>query len=154
MELQWLEELEGVKTDMKLMVLRAVQEGKEQAQTIYEYIKQLGVPAALSTVYSSLKELEREGLIKGEGTRNKRYSLTEKGRKYLEEHKEEVERLEHKAKKFKILKALGFPNLLDALSDLMKIVEELSPEERAEIAVAIGNAAVTVKKIVAKKLTL
>ena len=148
-------ELERLAKDsLKLLILKAVEEGKAQAQEVIEYLREGGLEVAQSTVYTALKELEKEGLLRAEGTRNKRYELTEEGRRTIAENSAVISKFKEFSKRAKIMKVLGIKSLLEAIADLVKVVDELSPEERAEVAVSVGALTAVLRKAVAKRVSL
>ena len=136
----------------KELVLKLVSEGLDDVQDILAYFKNYGIEVPQSTAYSALKELEREGLLVSKGVRNKKYELTEEGRKFLESKRRELERLESSMNKLKIFNTVGVKDLLRAIGELFGIVEKLTPEERAELAVALGAATTAVRKALAKHI--
>ena len=150
-EPNFIEEIESQAREfLDLIILNAIKKGNSQAMSIYEQIRSCGVPLNVSTFYATLRELEREGLIRSEGARNKRYYLTEKGEKYLEENSQRLERVKEVTKKLRVARAIGIPMMMAALKELMSNLDKLGPEDRAEIMEALGTAAVTVKKVLTK----
>ena len=137
---------------LRELLLKLIEEGKGDAQEIISYLRSFGFDIPQSTVYSALKDLEREGLIVGEGSRNKKYELTEKGRKLLESERKKVEGLERSLRKVRIMNAMGVKDLLKALAELLDVVEELTPEERAKVTVAVGAATTSVREALAKQI--
>ncbi len=145
-------ELEKIARDMfREMLLKLIEEGRGDAQDIILYFKKYGLEIPQSTVYSTLKELEKEGLIASKGTRNKKYELTEKGLEYIKSQKDKVEALERALNKLRTMNAMGVKDLLKALAELFEVIEELEPEEKARIAVALGAATTSIRESLAKR---
>jgi len=150
-EPNFIDEIEAqVREFLDLIILNAIKKGNNQAMTILEKIRSCGVPLNMSTLYATLRELERKGLIRSEGARNKRYYLTEEGEKYLEQHAERLEKVKEVTRKLRMTRAIGIPMMLSALRELMTNMDKLTPEDKAEITEALGNAFITIKKILVK----
>ncbi|UXD22220.1 hypothetical protein IPA_02690 [Ignicoccus pacificus DSM 13166] len=150
-EPNFIEEIENQAREfLDLIILNAIKEGKDQAMSIYDQIRSCGIPMNMSTFYATLRELEREGLVRSEGARNKRYYITEKGEKYLEENAQRLERVKEVTRKLRVAKAIGIPMMMATLKELLNNLDKLSPEDRAEIMEALGTASIAVKKVLAK----
>ena len=135
----------------ELVVLNELTEPKSAYET-YSALSEKGIPIGISTLYTSLKELENKGFIKplGEG-RGRKYVITEKGKQYLKEREKELEKINRGIRRLKIVKSMGALQLIDLVRDLFKVADELTPEERAEISKALTEAISKVRPIIAAK---
>ncbi|CAB49583.1 Hypothetical protein, possibly a transcriptional regulator [Pyrococcus abyssi GE5] len=94
------------------------------------------------TIYPILTSLKKSGLIKsiGEGKRDKKlYSITEKGLKYLEEHKEELREALELVEKFKEFSNLGGRELAKVVKDILDSIDKLSEEQKEALAFEISE---------------
>jgi len=127
----------------------------ERPKSAYEALSSLrekGVPIGISTLYTMIKELEEKGLIEGDGkNRGRKYKITDEGVEVLEERKEELEKIKRGIKKFDIMKRIGAFEIFEMLRELFKRADELTPEERVEVAKVLMETMMKIKPILASK---
>jgi DNA-binding PadR family transcriptional regulator len=84
-----------------------------------------------------LASLRRAGLIEtvGSGKREKKlYRTTEKGRKFLQEHEEELQNVLSLAEKFVEFRKIGGFELARTLKEAFDSIDELSEEQKKALA--------------------
>ncbi len=135
---------------LKLVVLDLLREPKHGYGIMTEMEKLYGVKLSAGTVYPILASLRRSGLIevaeRGERER-KSYVITEKGLRYLEEHREELEDVKSKMRAYRLFLELGGEELKEAFRELFRNVEGLSEEQRREIREAFLDCARRIRLI-------
>jgi DNA-binding PadR family transcriptional regulator len=153
LEPNFIEDVEGrTKEIIWLIILDVIKRGNNYAGLIYEKLREFGIPMNLSTFYATLRELEKEGLLRSEGTRNKKYFVTEKGEEYLKINSKKLDEITTAFKRLKIAQTMGIQTIIITLKELITKVEELSPEERAEIAEALGITFAKIRKVLSRHI--
>ena len=127
------------KGHLKLLILKMLAEKPMHGYGVMaELEKTYGVPhPSPGTVYPILASLRRSGLIEtvGEGKREKRlYRATEKGRRYLKEHSEELAEVEELMERFREFSRLGGRELGLVLKEVFKSLDSLTGEQKKALA--------------------
>lgn len=127
------------KGHLKLLVLKMLSERPMHGYGIMAELEgSYGIPhPSPGTIYPILSSLKRSGLIEaiGEGKRDKRlYRATEKGKRYLEEHAEELEEVLRMAALFREFVRLGGRELGGVIKEVFSSLDELSEEQKAALA--------------------
>jgi len=121
---------------LKLVILDLLREPNHGYGIMAEMERLYGIKLSAGTVYPILASLRRGGLIevaeRGERDR-KSYVITEKGLRYLHEHREELEEIEGKMRAYKLFLELGGNELKEAFRELFRKAEGLSEGQREEI---------------------
>ncbi len=122
---------------------------------IMKKLKDLGINIKVSTLYTTLKKLEDEGLIEvvEERGKIKVYKVTEKGLKTLEddEVKEMLKKFTVYIDGLKLLKDVGIDEMINTLKEVVKKANELTPEDKALLAEAVSEFLLKVKPILVRK---
>ncbi len=100
-------------------------------------------------IYPALQHMEKEGLIRHKKKDGKKvYFITEKGKKLLEEHREEVERIVDKSARVKeLIMNLNLKSLILAFTEVFKALPYLSEEEKMRLKEIFEKAAEEIKEI-------
>lgn len=127
------------KGHLKLLVLKILSEKPMHGYGIMaELERSYGIPhPSPGTIYPILSSLKRSGLIEavGEGKRDKRlYQATEKGKEYLAEHAEELEKILRMAALFREFARLGGRELGELLKEVFLSLDKLSDEQKTALA--------------------
>ena len=140
---------------LRYLVLYILKNEELHGYGIMKKMKEFGIDVKISTLYTTLKKLEEEGLIEvvEERGRVKVYRITEKGLKILEkeEVKEMLERISTYAEGIKLLKDVGIDEMIKTLKEVIKKAKELTPDDKALLAEAVSEFLMKVKPIVVKK---
>ncbi len=121
----------------KVLILSKLSDEPKLAYEIYTSLKEEGFPIAISTLYTVLKELEKEGLAKViEDSTNKKYVITERGKEFLNkpENLAVLRRYEENINRLKIFEKVGLVELLRTLKELFYSVDRLNEEKLEELA--------------------
>ena len=124
---------------LKLLILKMLEEKPMHGYGIMaELERRYGIPhPSPGTVYPILASLRRAGLIEtvGSGKREKKlYRTTEKGRKFLQEHEEELQNVLSLAEKFVEFRKIGGFELARTLKEAFDSIDELSEEQKKALA--------------------
>jgi DNA-binding PadR family transcriptional regulator len=125
-----------IKGALKLIVLDLLREPNHGYGIMAEIEKLYGIKLSAGTVYPILSSLKRSGLIEVEETGErdrKTYRITERGSKYLEKHRKELEETRRKLLAYKAFLELGGEELKGAFKELFRNIERLDEEQREEI---------------------
>ncbi|WP_258084036.1 PadR family transcriptional regulator [Thermococcus thermotolerans] len=121
---------------MKILVLDLLHEPKHGYGIMSELERLYGIRLSAGTVYPILSSLRRSGLIEvaGTGARDRKaYVITEKGRKYLGKHGEELEEAKRRMRAYRVFLELGGDELKAAFRELFESVDELTEEQKTKI---------------------
>ncbi|NJE05457.1 PadR family transcriptional regulator [Thermococcus sp. M36] len=121
---------------MKILVLDILHEPKHGYGIMSELERLYGIRLSAGTVYPILSSLRRSGLIEvaETGARDRKtYVITEKGRKYLKGHAEELEEAKRRMRAYKAFLELGGDELKAAFRELFESVDKLTEEQKAKI---------------------
>ena len=125
-----------VKGAFKLVILELLKEPNHGYGIMSEVESLYGIKLSAGTVYPILASLKRSGLIEvvetGERDR-KSYRITDKGLRYLEEHRDELEEIKRKLRAYKTFLELGGDELKEAFKELFRRIDELSDGQREEV---------------------
>ncbi|MGC9115596.1 MAG: PadR family transcriptional regulator [Fervidicoccaceae archaeon] len=117
----------------RLLVLRVIDDGKMNGYEIMKSMKELfsgEYSPSPGLVYPTLRSLEREGLLSSESIGGSRYySLTEKGKRILEERKGEIDQL---IERMRELKRGEHEELKKAVERLMRSLYVYLPELKGD----------------------
>ncbi|WP_456368714.1 PadR family transcriptional regulator [Thermococcus sp.] len=124
---------------LKLLILKMLAEKPMHGYGIMaELERTYGIPhPSPGTVYPILASLRRAGFIEpaGGGKRDKRlYMATEKGKRYLEDHKEELAEVEKLMLRFREFSRLGGRELGLVLKEVFNSIDSLSDEQKKALA--------------------
>jgi len=124
---------------LKLLILKMLSEEPMHGYGLMNELEEAyGIPhPSPGTVYPILSSLRRRGLIEavGGGKREKRvYRTTEAGKKYLEEHSDELEEVLELSKRFKEFTRLGGRELAEVLREVFNSITELDDEQKKALA--------------------
>ncbi len=124
---------------LKLLILKMLTETPMHGYRLMSELEKVyGIPhPSPGTVYPILSSLRRRGLIEpvGEGKREKRiYRATEAGKRYLEEHSDELEEVLELSKRFKEFARLGGREMTEVLREVFNSITELDDEQRKALA--------------------
>jgi len=127
------------KGHLKLLMLKMLNEKPMHGYGIMaELEKTYGIPhPSPGTIYPILASLKRSGLIEtvGEGKREKRlYRATDKGRKYLEEHAEDLREVEELMERFREFSRLGGRELGFLLKEVFNSLDSLTEDQKRALA--------------------
>ena len=141
------------KKGMSLIILDILKDNRLHGYGIGEKIEELyGIERPSSgLIYPLLLSLEKRNLIRvyERGTRDKKvYEITPTGIKYLEEHKEEVERRKKFLRKIGEFWRMGGHEMVDAIKFLIKNIDSLSNDEKKEIENTLRDCAKKIRFIV------
>ncbi len=142
---------------LRLLVLHYLSKEPMHGYSIMKSINELyGVKApSPGSLYPLLKELREEGLVeiheegKGIGRGGpKVYRLTEKGREYLDKHREELKDVLRKASSVRRFLELGGLELMKYVGELMTSLSsnKLSEEQRRVLREALAESAERLRK--------
>ncbi len=123
--------------NVKVLILSKLSEEPKLAYEIYTSLKEEGFPIAISTLYTVLKELEKDGLAKViEDSTNKKYIITEKGKEFLNkpENLAILRRYEENINRLRIFEKVGLVELLKTLKELFYSVDRLNEEKLERLA--------------------
>ncbi len=139
----------------KYILLYILKNEEMHGYAILKKLRELGVDVKVSTLYTTLKKLEEEGMIEvvEERGRVKVYKITDKGLAVLEREdvKEIVEKFSVYAEGLKLLKDVGIDEMIKTLREVLKKAKELTPDEKAVLAEAVSEFLLKVKPLVVKK---
>ena len=123
---EWLKPLLSKgRGNAKVLVLSKLGEKPKLAYEVYTSLKEEGFPMAISTLYTVLKELEKEGLVKViVDDTNKRYVITEKGKEFLNkpENLTILRRYEENIRRLKMFEESGMVEFLKTLKELFSML--------------------------------
>ena len=141
------------KKGMSLIILDILRDNRLHGYGIGEKIEELyGIERPSSgLIYPLLLSLEKRNLIRvyERGTRDKKvYEITPTGIKYLEEHREEVERRKKFLRKIGEFWRMGGHEMVDAIKFLIKNIDSLSNDEKKEIENTLRDCAKKIRFIV------
>ncbi|MDI3502633.1 MAG: hypothetical protein PWR13_21 [Archaeoglobi archaeon] len=131
--------------DLELLVLKLLEEGELHGYGMMTELKRrYGIPApSPGAIYPLLTDLRRRGLIEvaaeEEEREKKIYRISEKGRRYLETHREELQRALRRINAFREFSELGGNELREALNELIEKIHELSDYQKEEISREISD---------------
>ncbi|AEC51005.1 Transcription regulator, PadR-like family [Pyrococcus sp. NA2] len=142
----------NIRGHLKFLVLHIL---KEKPLHGYGIIKELeerfGIPSpSPGAIYPVLASLRRTGLIESSGKGKKEktvYRITKKGEKYLEEHRDELERILSIMKNFKEFRELGGDKLVEAIRELLLSLDSLNEEQKRAISSEISSFVKRIKLI-------
>ena len=123
--------------NVKVLILSKLSDEPKLAYEIYTSLKEEGFPIAISTLYTVLKELEKEELTKViEDSTNKKYIITEKGKEFLNkpENLAVLRRYEENINRLRIFEKVGLLELLKTLKELFYSVDRLNEEKLERLA--------------------
>ncbi len=123
--------------NVKVLILSKLSDEPKLAYEIYTSLKEEGFPIAISTLYTVLKELEKDGLAKViEDSTNKKYVITEKGKEFLNkpENLAVLRRYEENINRLRIFEKVGLVELLKTLKELFYSVDRLNEEKLERLA--------------------
>lgn len=126
----------------KVLILSKLSDEPKLAYEIYIALKEEGFPIAISTLYTVLKELEKEGLAKViEENMNKRYVITEKGKEYLNrpENLSILRKYEENINRLRMFEKIGLTEFMKTLKELFYNVDRLSEEKLEKLMKIIKN---------------
>jgi len=141
------------KRGMAFVILDILRNNKLHGYGIGEKIEEIyGIERPSSgLIYPLLLSLERKNLIRvcERGARDKKiYQITPMGIKYLEEHKEEVERRKKFLRKIGEFWRMGGHEMIESIKLLIKNMDSLSDDEKREIERAMRDCAKKIRFIV------
>jgi len=141
------------KKGMSLIILDILRDNRLHGYGIGEKIEELyGIERPSSgLIYPLLLSLEKRNLIRvyERGTRDKKiYEITSAGIKYLEEHKEEVERRKKFLRKIGEFWRMGGHEMVESIKLLIKNIDSLSNDEKKEIEKTLRDCAKRIRFIV------
>jgi len=141
------------KKGMGLIILDILRDNRLHGYGIGEKIEEIyGIERPSSgLIYPLLLSLEKRNLIRvcERGARDKKiYEITSKGIKYLEEHKEEVERRKKFLRKIGEFWRMGGREMVESIKLLIKNMDSLSDDEKKEIEKAMRDCAKKIRFIV------
>jgi len=142
-----------IRGGMLLIVLDALKDEELHGYKIAEKIEETyGIEKPSSgLIYPILSKLKREGFVEvcKRGEREKKiYRITEKGLRYLEEMKEEVNRIKSTLKKLGEFHKLGGHELMDSIHQIIKNMDQLDEEKKKEISHLMKDFAKKIRFIV------
>jgi len=141
------------KKGMSLIILDILRDNRLHGYGIGEKIEELyGIERPSSgLIYPLLLSLEKRNLIRvyERGTRDKKiYEITSAGIKYLEEHKEEVERRKKFLRKIGEFWRMGGHEMVESIKLLIKNMDSLSNDKKKEIEKTLRDCAKRIRFIV------
>ncbi|NJE26078.1 PadR family transcriptional regulator [Thermococcus sp. MV5] len=123
------------KGHLKLLILYMLKEKPQHGYGIMSELEnRYGIPSpSAGAIYPILSSLKRNGLIEvvREGKREKKlYQITESGRKYLDEHKDELFEVIRMIESFKEFRSLGGNELKEVIKEVLKVLPSLTREQK------------------------
>lgn len=145
--------LRKFKGSLKLLILYVLEKEPLHGYAIMQKLSELfsDYKPSAGIIYPTLSSLKKSGLIEtvGEGKREKKtYRITENGKKYLEEHKKELERVLNHSKVMSEFFNLGGRELRDAIFLMIKKFPELNDEQKEKLGELMRKCAREIKFIV------
>ncbi|AFL66455.1 PadR family transcriptional regulator [Desulfurococcus amylolyticus] len=120
---------------IELLILDMSRGGRIHGYYLLKKIREeTGLPVNPGLIYPLLKDMVEKGLIKAEesfekGRRKIVFRITEKGEKYLEENKQELEIARKYFEKLKLAKEVGLTKLVARLIRIFEKIDQLTPEQ-------------------------
>ncbi len=141
------------KKGMGLIILDILRDNRLHGYGIGEKIEEIyGIERPSSgLIYPLLLSLEKRNLIRvcERGARDKKiYEITPAGIKYLEEHREEVERRKKFLRKIGEFWRMGGHEMIESIKLLIKNMDSLSDDEKKEIEKMLRECAKRIRFIV------
>ncbi|HII66819.1 MULTISPECIES: PadR family transcriptional regulator [Thermococcus] len=123
------------KGHLKLLILYLLKEKPQHGYGImYELETRYGIPTpSPGAIYPILSGLKRNGLIRvaGKGKREKKlYQITDRGKEYLDEHKNELFEVIRMIESFKEFRSLGGNELKEAIKEVFMAIPSLTEEQK------------------------
>ncbi|MCD6324620.1 MAG: PadR family transcriptional regulator [Desulfurococcales archaeon] len=125
---------------LRLLILHAVEEGYTHGYSIMKYLENIiGHSPGAGAIYPHLKFLREAGFLEvvpkvTAGERMvKEYRITEEGRRYLEARRKELQETLGLIEGFRILRELGWDELVKRIKSLIKTLPSMSEEGREEV---------------------
>ena len=141
---------------LRLLILYVLRNGPRHG---YEIMKELellfGKAPGPGALYPQLRYLRQRGLVDVEesyrGSKKiKIYKLTEAGNAYLEEHKEELDRILRHIRGAKALLDLGLSRVGEDLGKVIDLFPELSEEDQLRLKEILNRFAKELEEIISK----
>ncbi|WP_456468752.1 PadR family transcriptional regulator [Archaeoglobus sp.] len=144
--------MEKMRGYLKLFVLHLLESKPMHGYGIIKAIEEgFGLPPpSPGAIYPILANLKRAGLIEldsREEREKKVYCLTEKGRKYLEQHDEERKEALNYLKKLREFSQIGGRELGEVIREIVQNITELNEEQKLELEKIIKDFTKKVKLI-------
>ncbi len=138
----------------KLLILYDIAKKPKKAYDVVKSLEALGIPhVSCSTVYYILDRMSEDGLVVAKGEDGKRiYEITDRGKRYLEEHKAELEEALKHVDALKKLYKLGLKQLISTIMDLLRATPYLTEDEERKIREYIADFVAKVSYITAKTM--
>jgi DNA-binding PadR family transcriptional regulator len=136
-----------------LAVLRELEKGPVHGYGLMSRFEEVyGFKPSPGAMYPVLRRLMEMGFISVEersegGRRVKVYSITEKGRSFLSERREDLAKLEEFASNMKLAKAYGLTRLIRNLLWLFKHIGKLPRDKLEEISLSAKSLSEKIEKL-------
>ncbi|AAD35374.1 MULTISPECIES: PadR family transcriptional regulator [Thermotoga] len=128
--------MRDTKGHLKFLVLHIISQQPSHGYYIMKKISQIigAEPPSPGALYPILSSLRKQKYIEtyNEGKR-KVYRLTDKGRKYLEEHKEEIKKALDFAERFRVFSEICGLSLRNVVDVIFKNAKDLTPEQKKKL---------------------
>ncbi|PLV60066.1 PadR family transcriptional regulator [Thermotoga sp. KOL6] len=136
---------------LKLIVLHILSKRPSHGYSIMKEISQMlgSEPPSPGALYPVLASLRRQKLIllRSEG-KKKIYSLTEKGREFLEKHSDEYKEALELAKKLREFSEIGGKELKDVAKLIFENLSSLNSSQKEKLQNALRELKKTVQRII------
>ncbi|MCD6340620.1 MAG: PadR family transcriptional regulator [Desulfurococcales archaeon] len=144
---------EDIRGKLRLLILHLLSESPKHGYSLMKQLERIiGRVPSPGTIYPLLKDLLDSGLVgvsvrKREGKVIKTYYITEEGRKFLDDRREELEHVLKLVKSFTKFREIGGEKLLNALKELGSVLADLSDAEVEKIRNILSKCASEVMEI-------
>ncbi len=141
---------------IRLLILKILSNKESHGYAIIKELeKLLGYRVSSGVVYPHLKKLVKEGIVDVveiyRGSKKiKVYSLTEKGRNYVETRRKEIEEAYEIARKLRKFFSIGGRELVEVLKRLFENIDKLSEEDLAMIRDILKQTSEKIENIIKK----
>ncbi|MEZ0394502.1 MAG: PadR family transcriptional regulator [Desulfurococcaceae archaeon] len=138
----------------RVLVLKALEDSPLHGYALMQRIREAtGVRPSPGYLYPLLRKLEREGLIKSSeaelrGRRVRVYELTDKGRLYLAQNKQLVERAEELVRKLSAAREIGLQRLIGVLREIFERADALDDQTKQKIRCAVDEFSKSVRGLI------
>ncbi len=141
---------------LRLLILYSLKEGPKHGYEIMKELENLfGKAPGPGALYPQLRYLKQKGLVTATVSQRgakkiKIYSLTDEGLKYLEENREELEKILRHIQGAKTLLDMGLKRLAEDIAKVIKILHDMDEDDKKRLREILENASREIELILSR----
>jgi len=141
---------------LRLLILYSLKKGPKHGYEIMKELESLfGKAPGPGALYPQLRYLKQKGLViatlsQRGGKKIKVYSLTDEGLKYLEENKEELEKILRHIQGAKALLDMGLKRLAEDIAKTIKVLHNIDEDDRRKLREILESTSKEIELILSK----